>query len=221
MKKVDIKLYREVPRTGGSGQTRLVFEEDIQAAVDNSGSLMWTVPSTVTPRETYSVLVVVTGSSEDGTPIFQTTPVFAIREGPTGPCLPGTVSSSGMQPGCTPCPKGTFVSAMASDAMPSFPRLSPNYPRLPSPLSHPMATTKGASPTACTSCLGGLTTPAEGASAKADCSVDASSPLAKFSFRNGFSLVGQSFRTHRKVDVARCALLCSLDKTCKSFDFSL
>ena len=109
--KVDVKLYKEVPRSGGGGgQTRLLFVQDIRLAVENSGSLQWTVPDDAAPLETYTVLVLVSGSTEQGTPIFQYTPVFAIRAVPMGTCQPGFVSANGMEPGCSACSKGSYVS---------------------------------------------------------------------------------------------------------------
>ncbi|EGD75577.1 hypothetical protein PTSG_06646 [Salpingoeca rosetta] len=72
----------------------------------------------------------------------------------------------------------------------------------------------------CSACPSGTTTPSVGAAAATDCSLDNDSPLASFVKYPMHEIEEQDIHQLRGVTLERCARLCIVDVTCKSFDFT-
>ena len=180
---VDVDLYEDTTTAGGARRLRRVL--NIADDIANTGLIRWTVPSSVVPKSTYSIVVAASGQGL--ALVFNSSPLFTIATVPTGQCPAGFTSTTGQYPNCAPCSKGTFANA---------------------------------GQTSCVACKDPFTTASTGSATEAACAVDKASFLATYNRFSGRLLVRQSIRAINTITVHNCAMLCSFDRTCRSFDFT-
>ena len=93
-----------------NAQGNLTIIASISPNATNNGNFSWTIPSsTVAATNAYYITVRPVGDGLSDLDGFSRSPEFSIEPTPSGPCPTGYTSPTGVWPGCTQCPKGTYV----------------------------------------------------------------------------------------------------------------
>eukprot|EP00042_Codosiga_hollandica_P057841 m.862457 g.862457 ORF g.862457 m.862457 type:complete len:1270 (-) comp59692_c0_seq7:1271-5080(-) len=187
---VSIALFHEADQQ----DNKLAFLAWVAPTALQLGVYNWSIPRTITtkagivPLEESTVYYIVVRSLA-AHDLYATSAQFSIQEAPSGPCLPGSINpETGLHP-CSFCPRGTF----------------------------------SASTLACSQCPENSTTPDIGAISIGDCIVDNASYLSHFTkapqhYIKGSNSGGSFIDAFENTTADQCALLCVLDRGCRSFD---